>query len=401
MDTLTLELSPIEGLRALLVCDHTPLASIGFWLPVGSRDDPEGADGLAHLAEHLAFYGPIGDPAQHALWLEGKGAIVNAYTRADTTSFLVRTPIEAFFEVLQTMAGMIFTPPQFTQTQFEKELAVIAEERRGRRHGDLLLDTLHDRLHPYPRPQNNGPISAEMLMSFFANYNPSNAVVVIMHPYPKSIAKKVEELLTGPAATRRITSSSSPQYRPSRINLYTASREFGVGIGFRSAEMSRREMTALGILHRVLAMGLASRFHQTLVYQRGLSHHIYTQVKHYRGSSSYSLAAVSSREEVKEAFDAASNEYFEGVKLKVGKEELERARSRYISFIHMTQENRSQSLEWLGRRYLLWGYSDLFDCEVGRAKEISEEDLKALAITLFDAKQATRVVSFPKEKQCA
>ena len=45
-----------NGLTVLVHTDHsTPTVFVGMWYGVGSRDEPEGKTGFAHLFEHLMF----------------------------------------------------------------------------------------------------------------------------------------------------------------------------------------------------------------------------------------------------------------------------------------------------------------------------------------------------------
>src|SRR5947209_19831354 len=47
-----------NGLSVLLLEDHsTPVVTLGVTYHVGSRDDPAGASGEAHLLEHMMFRG--------------------------------------------------------------------------------------------------------------------------------------------------------------------------------------------------------------------------------------------------------------------------------------------------------------------------------------------------------
>ena len=45
-----------NGLQVLSVEDHaSPTVAVQMWYHVGSRDDPQGRSGFAHLFEHLMF----------------------------------------------------------------------------------------------------------------------------------------------------------------------------------------------------------------------------------------------------------------------------------------------------------------------------------------------------------
>src|SRR2546430_12707336 len=47
-----------NGLKVIVLEDHsTPVVSVQVWYHVGSKDDPDGKHGIAHLFEHLMFRG--------------------------------------------------------------------------------------------------------------------------------------------------------------------------------------------------------------------------------------------------------------------------------------------------------------------------------------------------------
>ncbi|MDH5242203.1 MAG: insulinase family protein, partial [Gammaproteobacteria bacterium] len=47
-----------NGLTVLVQSDHsTPTVFVGMWYGVGSKDEPDGKTGFAHLFEHLMFQG--------------------------------------------------------------------------------------------------------------------------------------------------------------------------------------------------------------------------------------------------------------------------------------------------------------------------------------------------------
>ena len=47
-----------NGLRVIVHEDrNTPIVSVGVWYHVGSKDEPRGKSGFAHLYEHIMFRG--------------------------------------------------------------------------------------------------------------------------------------------------------------------------------------------------------------------------------------------------------------------------------------------------------------------------------------------------------
>ena len=83
-----------NGLRVLTVEDHaSPTVAIQVWYKVGSKDDPEGRSGFAHLFEHMLFKGTknMKDEMMDRL-TEDVGGINNASTWDDFTNYYEVVP---------------------------------------------------------------------------------------------------------------------------------------------------------------------------------------------------------------------------------------------------------------------------------------------------------------------
>ena len=85
-----------NGLTVILHEDHRlPRVAVNLWYYVGSKDEPKGRSGFAHLFEHLMFMGtknvPIG---QFDNIMEGAGGSNNATTSSDRTNYFESGPRE-------------------------------------------------------------------------------------------------------------------------------------------------------------------------------------------------------------------------------------------------------------------------------------------------------------------
>ena len=64
-----------NGLRVVVHEDRkAPVVSVQVWYNVGSKDEPAGQTGFAHLFEHMLFYGSENVPGQVFEHLERMGA---------------------------------------------------------------------------------------------------------------------------------------------------------------------------------------------------------------------------------------------------------------------------------------------------------------------------------------
>ena len=54
-----------NGLRVIVHEDHkAPIVAVNLWYHVGSKDEPAGRSGFAHLFEHLMFNGSENNPGE-------------------------------------------------------------------------------------------------------------------------------------------------------------------------------------------------------------------------------------------------------------------------------------------------------------------------------------------------
>ena len=83
-----------NGLRVIALEDHsTPTAAIQIWYRVGSKDDPAGRSGFAHLFEHMMFKSTKRMPNETLDRLtEDVGGENNAFTSDDVTAYHETVP---------------------------------------------------------------------------------------------------------------------------------------------------------------------------------------------------------------------------------------------------------------------------------------------------------------------
>ena len=86
-----------NGLRVAVHRDfRTPLVGVQVAYPAGSRAEPPGKHGLAHLFEHLMFSGSEHSPDNYFVALEQAGALaINANADDDCASYFEMVPANA------------------------------------------------------------------------------------------------------------------------------------------------------------------------------------------------------------------------------------------------------------------------------------------------------------------
>ncbi len=117
----------------VLITEQLPYVrsvALGLSFNVGSRDDPAGKAGLAHLIEHMVFKGTEDkDAVAINIAAESLGAELNAFTDKETTCFYGRFPAEQRGPATALLAEVV-SAPAFRAEELAREKEVVAEEIR-------------------------------------------------------------------------------------------------------------------------------------------------------------------------------------------------------------------------------------------------------------------------------
>ncbi|BCB87283.1 M16 family metallopeptidase [Phytohabitans suffuscus] len=185
-----------NGLRVVVSEDRTaPVAAVNIWYDVGSRHEPDGQTGFAHLFEHLMFEGSEHvAKTEHMRFIQGAGGSLNATTNPDRTNYFETVPSEhlelALWLEADRMGGLV---PALTQETLDNQREVVKNERRQRYdnvpYGDAwlrLLPLLYPPGHPYHHATigSMDDLNAADLPTFAAfhtrYYAPNNAVLSVV-----------------------------------------------------------------------------------------------------------------------------------------------------------------------------------------------------------------------------
>ncbi|MDP9416079.1 MAG: insulinase family protein, partial [Pseudomonadota bacterium] len=189
-ETFTLD----NGLRVIVHEDHkAPVVAVSVWYHVGSKDEPKGKTGFAHLFEHLMFNGSENAPGDFFEPLQQVGATdYNGTTWFDRTNYFETVPTPALERVLFLESDrMGHLLGAVTQQNLTNQIGVVQNEKR---QGDnqpyglveyKQLEALFPEGHPYRHSTigSMADLSAASLEDvknwFRQKYGPNNAVLVL------------------------------------------------------------------------------------------------------------------------------------------------------------------------------------------------------------------------------
>jgi zinc protease len=205
-----------NGLTVLVREDHKlPIVSVEVVYQAGSRNDPPGKSGLAHLFEHLLFYGSEHHPHNFLVTMQRLGGTnVNGGTGPDLTTVHQTVPTSQLDAVLWLESDrMGYLLPALTQKTLDEQIELIRNEinmGRDEPGGQVrfrIAAGVFPPDHPYHKepvgdPEELGNITLDDARNFFKNYYaPSNAAVVIAGDITPSEAFEKVKLYFGGLAT--------------------------------------------------------------------------------------------------------------------------------------------------------------------------------------------------------
>lgn len=183
-----------NGLRVIVHEDRTaPIVAVNVWYHVGSKDEPQGKSGFAHLFEHLMFNGSENYNDDYFKPLqEIGGSQINGTTSRDRTNYYQTVPIGGLDRVLwlesDRMGHLLGT---IAQEKLEEQRDVVKNEKRegDNRPGGKMYYKIYEGVYPYDHPYHHSTIgsmedldnaSIDDVKAWFKEYyGPNNAVIVL------------------------------------------------------------------------------------------------------------------------------------------------------------------------------------------------------------------------------
>ena len=268
-----------------------PRVAVNVLYRVGSRDDPEGRAGLAHLLEHLMFMGTTRVPeGRFDQLLEGAGAWSNAYTSEDFTVYYDVGPSRLLETLLWLEADRATGVAEaLTEEKLRLQRDVVLNELWQDYHNTPygVAELVKPRLmypprHPYARPvigsaEEVRAISvADVRRHLGRFYTPKNASLVVAGDLDVERTLRLVERffgwIDGPETARSVDRPRAPRRRRevSRTLIDAVELPKLVLSWYSPAhfEPGDAEMDLVG---EILATGKRSRLHRALVHDARLA----------------------------------------------------------------------------------------------------------------------------------
>lgn len=406
-----------NGLRVVLNEDHSaPLVAVNLWYHVGSKNEPIGRTGFAHLFEHMLFSGSahIGNN-EHFRYVQSVGGVLNGTTFFDRTNYFETLPSH-YLELGLWLESdrMGFFLPALTQEKLDIQREVVKEERRQRYDNvpygtafERLLHLAYDPDYSYHWPTigsmaDLGAASLDDIRDFFSTwYRPDNCVLTIVGDFAEDEAKRLVEKYFADIASggsfppftlqRKPQAGERRETYPTRVPLPRLYRLYHL------PRMGDRDWVAGDLLASVLAGDKSTRLEKALVLEQQIATDVAAYVLPTEATGMLMLHATAnegvSLEQVEQAVDAEIERLSRDG---ISHDELTRAQNRAeVDYAHQIENFDSRS-DLIGMMATYFGDPALVHTWLDPYRSATPGDLSAVAAKYLGADDRVTIHFVPE-----
>ena len=398
------------GVRLLTQADRTVRsATLGLWLPVGSRDERPEHAGSTHVLEHLLFKGTHRRSALDiATAFDEVGGESNAVTAKEHTLYYGRVrsaDVPMAIDVLTDMITSSLLEEEALATEREvilEELAMAEDDPQDIGYETFLADVLGPDTS-IGRPVGGTAASVRALTiqdvrdHWREHYRPENLLVTAVGDVDHDeIAQLVLaglrrggwELAEGTLPQRqerRAHSSESAATSALDVTgiaphrLVRPSEQNHIYLGGTGLTALSEQRHTLSTLMSILGGGMSSRLFQNVREQRGLAYSVYSFSAGYRDAGLFGMYAACRPSRTDQVVELLGQELAEMARTGVSEQELSRAQGQINGSFALGLEDTSSRMGRLGTVELVHGRYTSIDETLARYARVQAADIQQLA----------------------
>ena len=369
--------------------------SIGVWVKVGSRHEPQEIGGISHFIEHLFFKGTLKRTAKDiAIEMDSLGGEMNAFTSQETTTFYAKV-VDEHLPVAIDILSDILLGSKFDPAEMEKERKVILEEIKG------VEDTPDDYIHElftntvWPDNSLGRPILGtkdtikslkhENIIAYIDNYySPKEIVISVAGNFEHARLIELLDASFGKLSRVGIPKNEvAPAFTHAMVVKKKQLEQVQLCIGCKGLHYTHEDRFVISALNTVLGNSMSSRLFQEVREQNALAYSIYSYVTSYRDSG---LLTIYAGTDPASALEAARLVIKELKKIKeegiTPAEEL-RVKNQVKGSLVLSLESSNSHMSRIARQEIYYGKYLSMDDIIKGVEKVSREQVQRLAQQLF------------------
>ena len=410
-----------NGLQVYTVEDHkSPTVAVQVWYHVGSKDDPNGRSGFAHLFEHMMFKGNDHLTADAFDDLtENIGGENNAYTADDVTVYHEVVPSN-YLEPILWAEGERMSALALNDQNFAAERDVVKEEYRQRvlanPYGEFYLDIERKSfaVHPYKRPGigSIAELDASKLPEVRAFhttfYRPDNATLIVVGDFKQEELdgwiKKYFGAVSKPSEKiPRVTVKEPPRKVDKVETSYSAKAPLpAIAVTYLAPSVRSKDAPALSLAEEILAGGASSRLYQAMVYEQQIAQGVSCSADLHEDLGLLVFRAIlASGKPVESAKKSLTDQIENVLKKGVTEAELNKAKNRLLTSKLLERETTNGKANALGEAAVIYGDATRVNTDLGMMQAVTAAQVKEVLNKYVTGKKKVVIEYLPESMKSA
>ncbi len=404
-----------SGLRIVTQqLENTKAVTVLILVGAGSRYEVKRINGISHFLEHMFFKGAekYKNTKEVSEAIDGVGGDFNAFTGKEYAGYYVKVAAEHLDTALDVLADMLLHS-KFDPAEIDKERGVIMEEY------NMYQDTpMHqigwdfERLIYGDQPMGWDQVGTkEVIHSLtqqdFIDYNhklysADNTVIAVAGQLEHGdLLKKIEKLFQFDGRKKALEFDRI-EHKVQEKKIYLRNKkteQAHVLLGFLGYPENHKDYYAARLLSIVLGGNMSSRMFLSVREQQGLAYYISSSVDGYTDTGTFSTNAGVSLDGIDRAITAILDEYRKVRDELVPELELKKAKDFFRGKLVLRLEDSEEYAHLLGKFKLLYGEVKSIEQIMAEVDKVTPEDLKRVAMDLFQQEQMYLAVIGPYEDE--
>jgi len=386
-------------------------ASVGIWIPVGSRDETPALAGTSHFLEHLLFKGTTRRTALDlANAMDAVGGEFNAFTEKEHTCFYA-TVLDRDLPLALDIVADVVLEATLTAADVDIERGVVLEEIAMR--DDDPADLVHDEFattlfgdRPLGRPilgteQSIHALTRRQINGYYQRRYMTDAMVVsvagnvehaaVLRLVRRAFGDWLDESL--PTSPMRIPGDERLRPPSRSVNVLSDETEqANLVLGCHGLSRHDPRRFAIGVLSAALGGGMSSRLFQRIREERGLAYSVYSFSSSYTDAGMFGVYAGCQPGKTDEVLSLILAELNAAARGELDADEIERGKGQMRGATVLGLEDAGSRMTRIGKSETIYGEVLGVDELIARIDAVTPQDVSALAADLLGRPRCLAVV---------
>jgi len=382
----------------------------GILMKAGTRDEPEGKEGLAHFIEHALFKGTEKRKSFHILnRLEVVGGELNAYTTKEETCVHASVMSRHFERAVELLSDIVFNSV-YPQKEVEKEKDVIIDEIRSYQDTpyEQIFDDFEGQLfkgHPLGHPILGTEKSVrnfnrkDLVQYTRTHYDPSSMVFAVSGNLEEKKVLALAEQYYGQYRGHRHTPhrTSYKKYKPASITQERAVNQVHYMLGRPAFGLKDPRRFNLVLFNNILGgPGMNSRLNLNVREKYGFTYTIESGYHTYTDSGIFHVYFATDTKHFDKTRELVEKELKKMCKEKITPSRFRQYKEQMIGQIELVQENRLSVMLSMAKSQLNLGKVFTLEEIKKRFSAIEPGDILEVANEILNPSMLSELIYQPK-----